>query len=344
MDSLSHIVLGSAVGVAVMGRRTPLWKAALWGAACGSLPDLDVLIDHGDPIRNITLHRSATHALFYETLAAPVLAAIATGLQPGERPHWRLWWLTAWLALITHALLDSMTIYGTQLALPFSDHPYALGSLFIIDPLFTLPMLAGMIAVLRWPGARARRFSAAALAVSVAYVLWSAGAQAYVRGIAADCARRRGLESAELLVTPTAFNTILWRIVVLTPDGYLEGFYSLLDARRDVAFDAFPRDTTLYHRLESDPRVARIAWFTQGFFTLRAAADEIILSDLRMGQEPDYVFAFRIARRVGATLAPQPAVLVGGTGDAPALLAWIWRRLQGLPLPPPRRATAHAAA
>jgi inner membrane protein len=54
MDSLSQIALGSAVGIAVMGRRTAVWKAALWGAVCGTLPDLDSFIDHGDAISNIT--------------------------------------------------------------------------------------------------------------------------------------------------------------------------------------------------------------------------------------------------------------------------------------------------
>ena len=49
MDSLTQIALGSAVGVAVMGRRTAVWKAALWGAIGGTLPDLDTFIDHGDP-------------------------------------------------------------------------------------------------------------------------------------------------------------------------------------------------------------------------------------------------------------------------------------------------------
>ena len=61
MDSLSQIALGAAVGMATLGRRTALWKAALWGAVAGTLPDLDVFIDHGDPVRNIVLHRAENH-------------------------------------------------------------------------------------------------------------------------------------------------------------------------------------------------------------------------------------------------------------------------------------------
>ena len=36
MDSLTQASLGAAVGVALMGRRTAAWKAALWGAAMGT--------------------------------------------------------------------------------------------------------------------------------------------------------------------------------------------------------------------------------------------------------------------------------------------------------------------
>mgnify|MGYP006202171107 CR=1 FL=1 len=85
MDSLSQIALGAAVGVAVMGRKTALWKAALMGAVVGTLPDLDVLISHGDPIRDMTLHRTESHALFYQTLVAPALAWLASNWERAER-------------------------------------------------------------------------------------------------------------------------------------------------------------------------------------------------------------------------------------------------------------------
>ena len=142
MDSLSQIALGSAVGMAVMGRRTALWKAALWGGLAGTVPDLDALIDFGDPVRNMTYHRGESHALFYLTLASPLLAWIVTRVH-GEAALFKRWWLAIWLVLITHPLLDTMTVYGTQLALPFSNHPFGVGSIFIIDPLYTVPLLVG---------------------------------------------------------------------------------------------------------------------------------------------------------------------------------------------------------
>ncbi len=68
MDSLTQIALGASLGVAVMGRRTAVWKAAVWGGVAGLLPDLDVLVDHGDAVLNMVRHRAESHSLFYLTL------------------------------------------------------------------------------------------------------------------------------------------------------------------------------------------------------------------------------------------------------------------------------------
>ncbi len=65
MDFVSQIALGAAAGAAPWGRRAAVWKAAMWGGVAGTLPDLDVLIDHGDAVRNMVLHRAETHAPFW---------------------------------------------------------------------------------------------------------------------------------------------------------------------------------------------------------------------------------------------------------------------------------------
>jgi len=42
MDSLSQIVLGAAVGEAVLGKKIGN-KAMLWGGIAGTIPDLDII-------------------------------------------------------------------------------------------------------------------------------------------------------------------------------------------------------------------------------------------------------------------------------------------------------------
>lgn len=81
MDSISQAALGSAIVLATMGRRTAAWKAALWGAVAGTLPDLDALIDHGDALLNMVLHRAESHSLFYLALASAPLGWLVARLQ-----------------------------------------------------------------------------------------------------------------------------------------------------------------------------------------------------------------------------------------------------------------------
>ncbi|NUZ05260.1 metal-dependent hydrolase [Piscinibacter koreensis] len=340
MDSLSQIGLGAAVAVAVMGRRTPVWKAALWGAVAGTLPDLDVLIDHGDPIRNMVLHRAESHALFWlSAVSLPFGAAVARLAREPER--WRRWWLATWLALITHPLLDAMTVYGTRLGLPFTDRPFGVGSIFIVDPLYTLPLLVGTgWALARRGGRRALAANAAGLALSTAYLAWSAAAQQHVESVARASLAAQGVAVERLLVTPTALNTVLWRIVAVSGDAYHEGFHSLLDGSPRVAFDRFERGAALEALVGSMEGVQRIAAFSKGFYKLQQDGALVLVSDLRMGQEPVYTFTFTVAAREGAAPRPVAPRLVSSRPDLAVALPWLWHRLLGEPLAPPRAALA----
>jgi inner membrane protein len=336
MDSLSQLALGAAVGVAVLGRHTAVWKAACWGAVAGTLPDLDVLIDHGDPVRDMVLHRAESHALFWLTLFSLPFAAAVARLH-GEQALWRRWWLALWLALVTHPLLDTLTIYGTQLALPFSDHPFGVGSVFVIDPLYTLPLLVGTLWALRTRGmGRGLAANAAGLVLSTAYLAWGVAAQWQVERVAQASLAAQGIVAERVLATPTPFNTLLWRVVAMSGDHFHEGFYSLLDDAPHIAFDRFERGAALAAELRALDSVQRIAAFSHGFYKLQQQGDLVLLSDLRMGQEPAYVFTFAVARRRSEPVPLAVPVQVGVRPDLRRGLAWLWRRALGQPLPPPR--------
>ncbi len=335
MDSVSQFALGAAVSVAVMGRRTAVWKAALWGGIAGTLPDLDAFIDHGDAVRNMVLHRAASHGLFWLTLAAPLLGWLAARAYGEGAKGWR-WSLAMGLALVTHPLLDTMTVYGTQLLQPFSDYPYGVGSIFIIDPLYTLPLLIGLAVALARRAGLGLRANAWGLGLSTAYLAWSAVAQWHVQGVVQDSLAASGRPAQRVLVTPAPFNTVLWRVVVMREDGYEEGFYSLLDEAPRVRFEAFASDTALYRTLQDLPSVRRIAAFSHGFYKVHEREGQAYITDLRMGQEPGYVFSFRVARREGERWIPVTAANAGWRGDLSQGLRWLWVRAQGQDVPSPR--------
>ena len=344
MDSVSQVALGAAISVAVMGRRTALWKAALWGGIAGTLPDLDAVINHGDPILNMIRHRAESHSLLYLTLLAPLLGWGLSRLQ-GNTGLWKRWSLVFWLVLFTHPLLDVMTVYGTRLLIPFTDHPYGVGSIFIIDPLYTVPLLIGLVLALVLKSGRGLKWNAVGLAVSTLYLVWGVAVQAHITKIAQASLKESGIQAERLLVNPTAFNSVLWRLVAMTPDAYYEGFRSLLDDQSQITWRQYPRCDAL-GRIHSDhPGVAAIAKFSHGFYSLGQQDGRLTVMDLRMGQEPYYFFKFDVgqAERDATQGTNQSAGqereivsrAVGQRPDIASALPWLWTRLKGQNMPLP---------
>jgi inner membrane protein len=137
-------------------------------------------------------------------------------------------------------------------------------------------------------------------------------------------------------VTPVPFNTLLWRVVAVTPDEFHEGYYSLLDRERRIAFDRFPRGAALYEELRGDQNVERIARFSRGFYKMSQHGTRVLITDLRMGQEPFYAFTFVVGERHSAAVPVDPPVQVGNRMPFERGLPWPWRRMQREPLVPPR--------
>jgi inner membrane protein len=338
MDSLSQIALGSAVAIGIMGRRTAVWKSATWGAVAGTLPDLDVVIDHGDALLNMVLHRAESHSLVWLTLFAPMLAWGVSRLHR-ETHLFRFWWLALWLTLVTHPLLDAMTVYGTQLLLPFTNHPYGVGSVFIIDPAYTLPLVVGVVAALRMDDAtRGLRWNGIGLVLSSAYLAWSALAQTHVEQHARTSLRAQGIAAERVLVTPAPFQTVLWRVVALPDDPadprFHEAYVSLFDGPGMVRFAAHPRGADLMATHGKSGAVDRLSSFARGFVKLSITPQgQLRITDLRMGQEPDYVFNFDLGppEAVGSV----PATQVSDRPPTGPALRWIWQRMWGEELSPP---------
>ena len=226
MDSLTQIALGAAVGTAVLGRKVGA-RAALWGAVCGTLPDLDVLVPYGDPVRDFTFHRAESHSLVWLTVASPFIAWVIARLNRSAGASFREWWLLAWLALVTHPLLDAFTIYGTQLLAPFSNARFALPGLGIIDPGYTVPLLLALGLAIARPWAHASRIAVyAALACSTIYLFYGLAQNAKVDAMARAQLEREGVAAAQVRVYTTIFQPWLRRITVDDAEGVRVGFAS----------------------------------------------------------------------------------------------------------------------
>ena len=295
MDSVTQLLLGAAVGEAAIGRQVGR-RALIWGAVAGTLPDLDVFVPLGDAVSDFTYHRSASHSLLVLGLLTPLLAWLITRLHPDTRPHLGRWMGAIYLVFATHVLLDSLTAYGTQIFWPLVTTPVALSTIFIIDPLYTLPLLVGVIAalVLSRDKALGYRINRVGLVLSTLYLSWTLVAKVVVEQNFEAALERQGIDYRAMFTVPAPFNSILWRAVVRADNAYYEAYYSLLDDDAEIRFYRYPSDDVLLDALAGHWPAERLVWFSKGFYGVNVVDDDIVVSDLRMGLEPDYVFRFKV--------------------------------------------------
>ena len=320
MDSLTQAVLGAGIAgaVAPAGQRR---KALLLGAALGTLPDLDVLIDYGGAVENFTMHRGFSHSLFVLVPFSLIFWWVLGKFWSVVREAPLRWLAVVGLALITHPLLDAHTAYGTQLLWPLDVPPTMWATVFIIDPLFTLPLLVATVFTAFRPNPGwSTPLLRGAVTVGLGYLAWTWFAQAKVEHEAREVLAGVGLQDAPVLVTPTPFNSVLWRIVVQTEAGYLEGFGSVMPGAPPIAFQAYASDQAALAAASDVWAVGRLRWFSRDFVRAEVKNGRLLLSDLRMGQEPFYVFTHVVAERGNPNWHAIPTSLLPFEYDRSAVL------------------------
>ena len=297
MDSLTQFVLGSGVGLAVLGRRIGPRKAALTGGLLGTVPDLDVFYPFEDPIDSFILHRGATHSVIMQAVVTPLFGEALIRLFKGLRDHRVMTYLAVYLCFVTHALADAATIYGTKLFWPIWKEPLGTGSIFIIDPLYTIPLLVITIwalCVSSWTE-RFRRAVTFCLAISTAYMGWGLIAQQIALSKAGDVLASHGVTPERMIATAGPFNTIFWKATAIEGDRYYNLYVPLLGDTDSITAYSHPRGTRTAGCLDDAQSLRKLADFSGGFYRVDREDGKLVVSDLRMGLTPAYVFRFAIA-------------------------------------------------
>jgi len=299
MDSVTQLLLGASVAGATLGPTLGA-RALLIGGVVATLPDLDSLVPMGNAIDDMTYHRGATHSLLVQTAVAPLIAYGVTRVVRDARAHWRTVLATVWLCLITHSLLDSLTTYGTQLLWPLQiGPPVALSVVFIIDPLYSLMLLAGVLSFTAWRRHRPRGVAAVRLLllVSTIYLGLGFGGHLLVRSKAEA---HPAFAGKPLHVQPTPFNILMWQVLAVDEGHYVAGMTGVAGHCPITEVSRAPRLAQPPAGLDPSPSVRRLEWFSNGFYSYVNGAENINITDLRMGYHPSFIFSFRIAERNGS--------------------------------------------
>ena len=327
MDSLTQVVLGGAVGYAVLGNKVG-HKAAIYGAILGTLPDLDVFLPYSGEVEAFTYHRGFSHSLLMHLLISPFIAWLLIKCHQTTAIYKTHWFWLVFLCLSTHAILDSFTVYGTQLLWPITEYPFAVSNLFIIDPMYTLPLLFAFIVIFlpKIKPARVAKINHFALAISCLYICWSLTAKFYIDKKIAIALNDRQIKVDHYLSTPAPFSTLLWRVLVMSDGQYYEGYVSVFDPASDVSLDAYHSADVLLTNIKDEWDVQRLQWFTKGFYSVKAEEQNIVLSDLRMGTECSYVFNFILGEQTSKGIVKSDVEKVSDRPDL-SMLGSVWDRI-----------------
>jgi inner membrane protein len=297
MDPISQAALGAAVAHGCFHRKLG-WQAAVWGAAAGAAPDLDILFGiGGDPFDALVSHRGITHSLFFAPVIGPLWGlllerrALRRGAPP-DRGRLAAWMGAMTLALLSHPILDWTTAYGTQLLRPFSDARFAWPVMPIIDPVYTLLLLIGLLIAWRTsPRAIAGAASLGGLVLSTAYIAWAEHLNESARAFAAADLARRGIHDAHVSAYATMMQIHYRRVVARTADEDFAGYVSMWDPC-GIDWGRAPRGDGPMIAALAETREGRIfEWFAMGMVNAHVIAEGdravVRLADLRYGIEID---------------------------------------------------------
>lgn len=329
MDTITHALLGATIAEAGFRRRLG-GRSVAWAAFAAAAPDLDLIALAGGEWNELTHHRAITHSLIALSAAAPVLGAFAWRW-PGKRQGHVLEWihLTFW-ALVSHALLDACTAYGTQLLAPASSQRFAIDAISIVDLAYSLPLLIATVFAVARNRIRGARVAIGALVVTTLYLGFGFVQSRRAIAWANEDLASMGFEPIETRAMPTIGNVLVYRVVARDGRGRYRIAHVSLSAPRPPRWYAVRDDEDpLVDAARASERGWLFDWFAMGMDSAELRRGDydftVQLSDLRYGSLRDpRVSMFRADARFSMEGDLLGVDRAGAELDLGAELATLW--------------------
>ena len=331
MDSLTQIVLGITTAEWVAGKKLQN-KTFLYGAILGTIPDLDIVVGKFmSDVDGVAIHRGLSHSLLFFVFLAPILGWIIAKVEKSKISFKSASLLAFW-CLVTHVLLDLFTSWGTQILWPL-DYRFALKTIFVIDPLYTIPLFISLIFVWRNKEFLVRRkYLIRGLVISSSYLLLTCVLKLFAVNKFEKALQNQKLNYQELIVKPTAFNCILWNANISTSKGYYLADYSLFDSQ-PIQFTFYPKNLKLEEKLVNSYDFQQLKKISEGWYLVSEQNNCLFFNDLRFGllndnpENPQFAFSYQmIPMSDGIYWAEE---VPKAKRDGKALLKKIFKRLKG---------------
>lgn len=301
MDSLTHIVVGGALGELTLGKKLGN-KAIIAGAIANTIPDFDVFFTGlaSSPAAALHIHRSYTHAFFTHPFMALPAAYLAYIIFRKEISYVK-WYMFFLLGFLTHVLMDGGTAYGTQMLLPFTNKLISWNNLAVVDPLFTLPGILFFLVVffMKKVNPLRRKLAASSLVLSLLYLGTATVNKFNSAAVFKQNMQEQHIRYDDLTSTPTMFTSWLWNMVAYNDSTIYLGEYSVFQQDKKVDIVALKRHTELLKPIEHSYAAETAIWFSQGkYFVQQGTGDTLDFFITKWGRgdftstEPKKMFPF----------------------------------------------------
>lgn len=324
MDSLTHLVLGAAIGEAVLGKKIGR-KAMLWGAFADTIADFDVFASPCvTQAQQLMVHRGISHSLLFVVVMSPLLGVLFSKLFRKTEIFWKSWTFLFFLGTFSHILVDSLTAYGTGWFEPFSDYRVAFDTIFIADPFYTIPFLICiLIALIAKNGSPKRlNWNKTGLVISTMYLVFTIVNKWHVHDKMLNSFNKRN-QTTGFVTTPTPLNNFLWMAYSPDYNGYWFGYYSIFDKTNNVDWYHVNKNDSLLLPYANDESVKILKKFSKGYYIMSKHDTAIYFNDIRFGQmggwdHPDssFVFSFKLNKNADNSMALNRSKLKSSYPDA----------------------------
>ncbi len=331
MDSFTQILLGIATVEVIAGRQLGN-RTFAYGAILGTIPDLDVVVGlFMDPISGVRIHRGISHSVLLFLVLSPIFGWTISKIEHGKISLNRAI-VVAFFGLLTHVFLDTFTSWGTQILWPLPDR-FALKTIFVIDPLYTIPLLISLLYVFRTNDYfLRRRFVFRGLIISSVYLMLSCGIKLFALNKFEKTLQQQQISYNQIIVKPTAFNTILWNANVDTKDGYLLADYSLFD-KKPITFTLYENHPIIEKQISNDLAFKQLVNIAEGWYIVTQNNNKIYFNDLRFGllndnpKAPQFAFSYEFTRIDNGKFVVSE--VPKAKRDGKLLMQKLWKRLWG---------------
>ncbi len=278
MDPLTHALSGALLARATARRpcqvlppgkhnpspALPLRLRITTGFIAAAFPDIDFALRLIDTLLYLNWHQGPTHSLILLPLWAWLLAQVFARL---FHPYpWQLFFIPACLGLSIHIVGDLITAYGLMLFAPLSTERYSLPLVFVIDPWFSLIIIAGLMMSWRYPDQRIAAI--AALTGLGIYIFFLSTLYHQAIAVAQQHTKINAMHiSSTISVLPQPLSPFHWKLIIRHDGHYQVAWVHLHKKTAEFSNHESAADLWLWQKIATAYRpVTEDAWISHHQF------------------------------------------------------------------------------